>query len=254
MVEVFMTETPAAPATLDRGRGVALWHQIASAIERDIIRGHWAPGARLPTEATFTERFGVNRHTVRRAMESLEQRGMIRVEQGRGSFVVEDVLEYPLGSRTRFSENILRQKKEPQGRILGITTIAAEGVIATALGLRRGRPVLRVERLGMANGTPIVIGTHHFPLPRFEAMPASLAQNASITVALAACGVRDYQRVRTRITARMPTADEATLLHQARIRPLILAEAINADAEGRPVDFTLSCYASGRVQIVVEGE
>jgi GntR family phosphonate transport system transcriptional regulator len=254
MVEVFMTETPAAPATLDRGRGVALWHQIASAIERDIIRGHWAPGARLPTEATFTERFGVNRHTVRRAMESLEQRGMIRVEQGRGSFVAEDVLEYPLGSRTRFSENILRQKKEPQGRILGITTIAAEGAIAAALGLRRGRPVLRVERLGMANGTPIVIGTHHFPLPRFEAMPASLAQNASITVALAACGVRDYQRVRTRITARMPTADEATLLHQARIRPLILAEAINADAEGRPVDFTLSCYASGRVQIVVEGE
>ncbi|MBR0654997.1 phosphonate metabolism transcriptional regulator PhnF [Plastoroseomonas arctica] len=254
MVEALVTGERTTTATLDRGRGVSLWHQIASAIERDIIAGLWIPGARLPTEAEFTARFAVNRHTVRRAMESLESRGMIRIEQGRGSFVAEDVLEYPLGTRTRFSENIRRQKKEPQGRILGIETIAAEGAVATALGLRRGRPVLRVERLAMANGTPIVIGAHHFPLPRFEAMPAALAQQASITVALAACGLPDYHRVRTRVTARMPTAEEATLLHQARIRPLIVAEALNADPEGRPVDFTLSRYASGRVQIVVEGE
>ena len=254
MVEALMTRNWTAPAALDRGRGVALWHQIASAIERDIVTGHWVPGARLPTEAGFTTRFAVNRHTVRRAMASLEQRGIIRVEQGRGSFVAEDVLEYPLGARTRFSENIRRQKKEPQGRILSIATIPAEGPVATALGLRRGRPVLRVERLAMANGTPIVIGAHHFPLPRFEAMAGALAQQASITAALAACGVPDYQRLRTRITARMPTAEEAALLQQARIRPVIVAEALNGDAEGRPVDFTLARYASGRVQIVVEGE
>lgn len=255
MVEVSMTEHDSAPiAGLDRGQGVALWRQIAGAIEQEIAQGLRVPGARLPTEAEFTARFGVNRHTVRRAMESLEGRGLIRIEQGRGSFVAEDVLDYPLGSRTRFSENIRRQNKEPQGRIIRILTIEAEGAVASALGVRRGRPVLRVDRLGMADGTPITIGSHHFPLPRFQAMPAMLAEQASISVALAACGVPDYRRRSTRITARMPTAEEAALLQQARIRPVIVSEALNCDPDGRPVDFTWARYASGRVQILVEGE
>ena len=231
---------------------MSLWHQIANLIEQDILAGAWAPAARLPTEAEFTARFGVNRHTLRRALETLEGKGLIRVEQGRGSFVAEDVLEYHLGPRTRFSENILRQHKEPQGRILAIEQVEPETGVARALGLRRGRRVLRVERLAMASGTPIVLGTHHFPLPRFAPMAALLALDASITAALAGCGVPDYRRVRTGIAARMPSAEEAASLQQARIRPVVVTEALNADSDGRPIDFTISRYAAGRVQLVVE--
>ncbi len=129
------------PSTLARGQGVALWRQIATAIEHDIAAGRGAsPGDRLPTEAALSARFGVNRHTVRRAMEELEARGLIRVEQGRGSFVAEDVLDYPLGPRTRFSETIRRQNREPAGRMLRIVETEAEAQVARALGLRRGRP------------------------------------------------------------------------------------------------------------------
>ena len=60
-------------------------------------------------------------------MEELEGRGLVRIEQGRGSFVAEDVLDYPLGPRTRFSETIRRQNREPQGRILRIEEIAGRG-------------------------------------------------------------------------------------------------------------------------------
>jgi GntR family phosphonate transport system transcriptional regulator len=98
----------------------------------------------------------------------------------------------------------------------------------------------------------VVLGLHHFVLPRFAGMAAALVADASITSALAACGVSDYRRVSTRLTARLPTPEEAGLLQQGRTRPVMIAEALNADLEGRPIDFTLSRYASGRVQIVIE--
>lgn len=242
-----MTEPP-----LDRGQGLALWRQIAATLEREISAGQRLAGDRLPTEAALSEQFSVNRHTVRRALEALSARGLVRVEQGRGSFVAEDVLDYPLGGRTRFSETIRRQNREPQGRILQLQEVEADSQVAEALGLKRGRLVLRVVRLGLADGRPILVGRHHFPLPRFNRLGEYLRADASITAALAACAVPDYRRRITRVTARMPTPEEASLLQQARTRPILASEAINTDASGQPVDFTQGIYAAGRVQIVVE--
>jgi GntR family phosphonate transport system transcriptional regulator len=257
MVEVSMAAAPGAALSggvLSRGQGVALWRQIAGNLEGEITAGRRAPGSRLPTEAELSAHFAVNRHTVRRAMEELESRGLVRVEQGRGSFVAEDVLDYPLGSRTRFSEAIRRQNREPRGRILRVAEVASDAAVAAALRLCRGRPVIQVERLGLADGRPVVIGLHHFPLPRFAALRKLLAGGqASITVALAGCGVPDYRRASTRITARLPTPEEAELLQQARTRPVLVAEALNTDPAGEPVDYTIARYAAGRVQIVVEG-
>ena len=232
MVETLMTNP-----VLARGAGVALWRQIAMAVEADISAGKRQPGERLPTEAVLTERFAVNRHTVRRALEELEARGIIRVEQGRGAFVAEDVLDYPLGPRTRFSETIRRQNREAAGRVLSITEITADAQVAAGLSIRRGR---------------LVLGLHHFPLPRFAGLAESLALQASITVALAACGVPDYRRQSTRITARLPSPEEAKHLMQSRSRPVIVAEALNTDPVGVPVDWTLSSYAAARVQLVLE--
>ncbi|HLB97377.1 MAG TPA: GntR family transcriptional regulator, partial [Acetobacteraceae bacterium] len=84
--------------------GVALWRQIASQLQQAISAGTYAPGAKLPTEAELSQHFRVNRHTVRRALEELSRAALVRVEQGRGSFVAEDVIEYAVEPRTRFSE------------------------------------------------------------------------------------------------------------------------------------------------------
>jgi GntR family phosphonate transport system transcriptional regulator len=247
MVEVSMTGAPLA-----RGQGVALWRQIVASLEGEIAHGGRAAGDRLPTEAVLTQRFGVNRHTVRRALEDLEARGLIRVEQGRGAFVAEDVVDYRLGPRTRFSEVIRRQNREPAGRILRLSEIPAETQLAEALGIRRGRMVLKVDRLGLSNGRPVVIGAHHLPLPRFAVAADVLGEETSITAALAACGLTDYRRKWSRITARLPTPEEADLLQQSRSRPVLVSESLNVDPDGQPVDWTQAIYAAGRVQLVVE--
>src|SRR6478736_10517679 len=103
MDDIAMTRGP-----VSRQDGVALWRQIANRLQHDIGTGIYPPGGRLPTEAELSQRFSVNRHTVRRALEELSRGGLVRVGQGRGAFVAEDVLEYAVEARTRFSEWIRR--------------------------------------------------------------------------------------------------------------------------------------------------
>jgi GntR family phosphonate transport system transcriptional regulator len=247
-----MTPESTGPASVLREQGVALWRQIVRSIEDEIAKGAHPPGARLPTEAQMSQRFGVNRHTVRRALEELSRNGLVRVEQGRGSFVAEDVLDYAVSTRTRFSEWIRRHNKEPSGKILDLREMPADTAIAAGLGLRAGARVVRLERLGLADDRPVSIGAHHFPAARYPGLLVALRRAVTVTEALTAVGVSDYRRQVTRVTARMPLPHEAELLQMPRNRPLLISESVNVDAAGAVVEFGIARYPTPRVQIVFE--
>src|ERR1700733_12720690 len=234
---------------VNRHDGVTLWRQIASQIQGDVVSGACKPGTRLPTEAELSARFGVNRHTVRRALEELSRGGLIRVEQGRGSFVAEDVLDYTVGSRTRFTEWIHRHNKEPSGRVLQRREIAADSTIAAGLGIRPGTRVVVLERLGLADDIPVRLARHYFSGSRLRGILDALAANPRITDALKAVGVDDYVRQVTKVTARAPTAAEVELLRMARNRPVLVTESINVDCAGMVVEFSIGCYPTPPVQI-----
>ncbi len=244
--------SPARLSPMDRVDGVALWRQIANTLDADIAAGTLAPDAQLPTELALAVRFGVNRHTVRRALEELSRAGLIRIEQGRGSFVTEDVLDYRIGSRTRFSEWVRRHNREPSGRVLALEEIAADGAIAAGLGLRAGTRVVRFCRLGFADARPVSLAEHHFPADRLPGIAAALREEASITEALRRVGVADYRRLSTKVSARLPTLAEVTLLRTARGRPLLMCENINVDRAGAVVEFCLARYPTPRVQLIFE--
>src|SRR5271154_4594498 len=111
------------PMSLERRKGEALWSQIAGALARDIEEGALKLGERLPTEAQLAERYDVNRHTIRRALEELGDARIIRTEHGRGSFVAEEVLDYRIGKRPRFSEWVRGTNRTPIGEILRLEEI-----------------------------------------------------------------------------------------------------------------------------------
>jgi GntR family phosphonate transport system transcriptional regulator len=232
--------------------GIVRWRRIERVVAGEIASGQIRPGDRIPTEQELARRFGVHRHTVRRAMTALAQRGLIRIEQGRGTFVQEDVIDYALGRRTRFSENLLRQRREPTGRTLRTLEQPASSAVAAALEIAPGSPVALIEKLGEADGIPISIGQHFFPLPRFAGIIDRHAETGSITHALATFGVGDYVRRTTRLTARIPNHEEASHLRQSPTRPILQSEAVNVDAEGRPVEYGITKFAGERVQVVVE--
>jgi len=235
-----------------RGSGIALWRQIQEKIESDISRGALKPGARCPTEHALAAQFGVNRHTVRRAIASLEEKGLLRVEQGRGTFVREQVVDYPVRKRTRFRDTVAEQRRVPGGRLLHSAKMPADAAVADALDLARSTPVILVRNLGEVDGQPVGLVDHYFSAVRFPYIAEAYERCRSISTALAEAGVEDHTRKVTRVTARMPDRYEARHLNHPANRPLLISESINVDAAGRPIEYGVARFAGDRVQLVFE--
>lgn len=236
----------------ERGGGLSRWRDILRTLETEIASGQPARGERLPTEAQMAARFGVNRHTVRQAVGELARAGLVRVEHGRGAFVSEDVIDYAVAPRTRFSEWIRRHNREPSGQVLDLRELPADAEVAANLGLAEGDAVVLMDRLGAADGIPVSLAAHYFPLARLPGIAVALASSPTVTDALAAVGVSDYVRKSTRVSARLPSASEARLLRFPRTRPLLVCENLNVDRQGRIVEYGVTRHPSPRVQVVFE--
>ncbi len=230
------------------------WKQIAAELHADIVGGGLPLGARLPSEPELVSRFNAHRHTVRRAVGELARRGLIRVEQGRGSFVHDGAIDYAVGRRTSVEANLLGANRAFRGRLLGWSEEPAAANVALALGLKgQAARVLVVDTLNEADGVPISIVRHHLPARRFADFPDAYRDSGgSMTAALAACGVPDFMRVRTRIGTRLPTVDEARLLRQPVVLPVLISEATDAELDGAPVKHSLARFACERIHLVLE--
>lgn len=62
---------------------------VLDALTADIKAGKYKPGDKIPSDAELVQRFGVARMTARRAVGVLRERGLVRTEWGRGTFVVD---------------------------------------------------------------------------------------------------------------------------------------------------------------------
>jgi GntR family phosphonate transport system transcriptional regulator len=239
---------------MERAGGIAFWRQISEELRGEIASGRWPTGARLPTEAQLAERFGVNRHTVRRAIAALAAEGLIRTDQGRGTFVEEAGrrLVYPIARRTRFSEIVGRQAREPAGRLVGHGREAASPWLAARLRLAAGAPLVRLETLHVADGVPISSATSWFPDARFPTLIEAYAETGSVTKALARNGLSDYSRASTRISARLAEAREIERLGLGPGASVLEVEAVNVDGDGVPIQLTRSGFAGERVEFIFE--
>lgn len=229
--------------------GIARWRRVADAIRA--MAGE-RPDGRLPSEADLAERFGVNRHTVRRAIGALAADGLVRSERGRGTFfrTMPDRLHYPIGPRTRFSENISSQAREPAGRLIRAGIEPAGSKVAAMLGLQAGAAVHRMETLHVADSLPLSVSTSWFSADRFPRIVPAYAETGSITKALAAHGLTDYRRRETNVTAERISPDDADHLGCGADAVVIVAEAVNVDAEDRPVQFSRARFAADRIELV----
>lgn len=237
---------------LSRGEGVSAWRQIVDGIESDIGAGRLGPGDRLPTEAQLAERFGVNRHTVRRALGVLASRGLVRATQGRGTFVESRPLAYPIGPRTRFTEIVSGAGRQASGVLLSTRETEADAWAADRLRLARGAPVIELLTLRSADATPIALARSTFPLPRFAGIDATYRATGSISRALEAAGVADYRRLSSAIGARAASPDEAVPLDLAPGRIVLVLDNVNVDDAGRRIQATSALFPADRVELVVE--
>ena len=82
---ITVTEDDQAP--IDPRGDRLVYEVIAERISRRIASGELAPGMPLPSEPDLAEWYGVSRASVRRAREVLEERGLVRVVPGKGTYV-----------------------------------------------------------------------------------------------------------------------------------------------------------------------
>jgi len=236
----------------DAASGVALWRRVADGIERDIADGRFAAGEKLPGETEIAGTYRVNRHTVRRALAALAERGLVRAERGSGTYVEAPRLAYPLSSRTRFSEIVGAGGREPRGQLIAATEEPATRELARLLALKTGVPLVRIEALRFADRTPICVSTSWLPADRFPDAGGVFAKVRSMTALLAHYGVRDYRRASTRITAAIVDATDAARIDLALGRPVLVVDSTDIDADGAPLITKRSRFAAERVTFEVE--
>lgn len=240
---------------IERQSGIAMWRQIADAIRAGLAGPLVDADGKLPPEKALAERFGVNRHTVRAAIRALAHEGVVQSHQGRGTFVRRKPrLTYPIGQRTRFSEGLEGQAADRSAELIAHRRENATADVARALDIATGAPVICLESFGLADGVPVSRATSWFDAERFGAIADVFARSRSVTRALAQLGVTDYLRAWTRIEARHGAADDLDHLRLSPGAIVLVAEAVNADMDGRPVQYSLTRFAADRVSLQVGGD
>ena len=244
------TRQPAEETAL--APGVTLWRRIADDLEQAIALGAHAAGERLPGEVEIAARFGVNRHTVRRALAELSERGLVRAERGSGTYVERSRLPYPIGARTRFSENVGSAGRDPGGRLIAHGHERATPDIAKRLALKAGEEVVRLEILRSADRVPICVTTGWLPAARAADAARVFRACRSITAMLAHFGIKDYRRKLTRVTAAAAEALDAQRLRLPPGRAVLIVDSVNVAPGGVPILASRTRFAADRVELVME--
>ncbi|MBV8323434.1 MAG: phosphonate metabolism transcriptional regulator PhnF [Hyphomicrobiales bacterium] len=232
--------------------GVALWRRVADHLEHAIADGRYPVDTRLPGEIEIAQRLGVNRHTVRRAIARLADRGFVRAERGSGTYVETRRLRYPIHSRTRFSEIVGAAGREPGGRLLASAVEEAEPDVARRLGVAPRTAVIRLEILRSVDRAPVSAATTWLPADRAPDAGRIYRDTRSLTRTLAQLGVDDFRRQSTRISAAIADAADAARLRLAPGRPLIVVDSTDITADGRPILTTRARLAADRIELVIE--
>jgi len=228
-----------------------LWIGIHDQLNDEIARGQYRPGDQLPTEAQLSERFGVNRHTVRRALSAMAEAGTVRSKRGAGVFVRHQPTPYPIGRRVRFSQNLMAAGRIPTKRILRLETRLPDQGEAEALMLSEWEKVHVYEGLSLADESILALSRSVFPATRFPRMLEALRDTGSVTASFAEHGLRDYTRASTEVTAKRASAPLAAQLEMSAGDPILRTVAVNVDQEGVPVEYGRTWFAGDRVALTM---
>jgi len=228
------------------------WTSIRDALSDDIARGDLQPGDRIPTEPELAERFGMGRHSVRRAIGELAKQGKLSVEQGRGTFVgAPQMLHYELGKRTRLRSSLDGKDVDISRALLSAEITVAPDRVRAALRLNRRAQVAHARRITCANEVPIAFGSAFHGVDRFPAFLERRAVFGSVTQTYRSYGIDDYIRLETTLHSRQARPDEARMLRQHPDLSVTVIRAVDALPDGTPISMSEVIWAASRVKFTI---
>jgi GntR family transcriptional regulator len=112
-----------------------IYQRISDDLEARIVSGALLPGERFPSERQLSEEHGASRMTVRQALRTLAERGLVETRNGLGTFVGSRRIEQPLNTLSGFTDAMARRGLAASSIVLGTGTAPADAEAARALGI-----------------------------------------------------------------------------------------------------------------------
>jgi GntR family transcriptional regulator len=234
-----MTERP-----LDRNSPIPLYFQIAENLKRAIEEGTLKPGERLDNELDLAERLGVSRPTVRQAVQRLVEQGFVVRRRGLGTVVVAPRILRSV-ALTSLYDDLSATHRYPATTVLAAREVDADDDVAAALSLPSGTAVLYLERLRLADGTPLAIMHNFLPAGLLKGRPEDALEKSGLYELLRSQGIQLHAGEQV-IGARRATAHEANVLQAPRNATVLTMARTTFDHEGKPVEHGSHAYLADR--------
>ncbi len=232
---------------IDRDTGISLYAQIAEVLERDYVR-QGSAGDKLPSEGELAARFGVNRHTLRRAVDELITIGLLERQHGVGIFITDQLLDYRVGTNTRFTQTLTDIGISADTRVIRKMIAPASAGVARNLSLEADDHVLWIETLRLAGGVPFCVISHFLQVQPYKELLSEYQDGSLHDVLATRCG--KLRRTESLVTAVLPQGDDAKLLGITQNRPVLRVKSLNVlDLDNTPVEYAITRFRADRIQL-----
>ncbi|HEY8282831.1 MAG TPA: GntR family transcriptional regulator [Chloroflexota bacterium] len=199
-----------------------LYRRVQDFLREGIERGAWPTGGAIPSEKALAAQFSIARMTARQAVDGLIHDGLLVRVHGRGTFVTIPRVERELTRMHGFSEDMRAQGMEPASRLLRREVVPAPAEVSDALVLERREAVILLERVRLADGTPMALESSYlrYDLCR-SILDADLETGSLYTFLQGIAGVC-FRCAAQELRAALPTPAEAAELEVRRRFPVLV--------------------------------
>ena len=229
-----------------------LYIQIADGLLEKIEAGDLAPGEKLPPERELSQMFGVNRMTLRRALQRLELQGLLDRRQGAGTYVAAPKIERQADQLVSFSRGMKKRGYLPGARLLHFERKGAEASVAREFGLPFGAEVYFFQRVRYLNEEPVMLEKFWMPVARFPNLEQFDLVNRFIFDIVEVEYGLTVTRARLGLEAVVATDYEAEWLNMRVGAPLMLERRLTFDEKDTPIEFGIDLYRGDRFRFVTE--
>ena len=232
-----------------------LYVQLMDELEASIRNGVYKPGDKIMTEAEMAREYGVSLITVRKAVGSLMEKGLVVRKQGKGTFVTKPKYSRNMKKLQSFTEMCEQMGVKPGARVLENRLISADKKVADRLGIEPGSNVVYISRLRLADGEPVQVEKSYFPLKYAFLLEEDLNDGSMFECLKEKAGAKVASSEKM-IELCRATADEAALMDVKKGDYLLFVKSTAYDENGEPMyagiqlingdRFSLYVYESGK--------
>ena len=234
----------------DSNNRLPLYAQVENVIIGRISNGSLPPGTRLPSEDSLVQEYAVSRTTIRAAIQSLIQRGLVEIRRGKGTFVTHPKITQELTELTGFVEDMQALGRHAEAQVLDQQVVAANQIVARQLAIPQGTLVVRIQRVRLADAIPLSFDETYLPKQLGEKVMADNLETEPIFSLLEQKYRTPLVEAEYRLEAVCADPTVATALCIDVGSPIFLIERTSYSTGHRPVDYEKLHYRGDQIRFV----